>query len=347
MNRARCSKNGGVGTAEKVIGLVVLACLCAVLVWVLIRQAQFNPAVGGAHTDAAEFESGSEMASEVESGSAPVSTPTGFGRLAPDALVAMGEPEQFDQDTLSDKIDGKAELYLACGFELMRCQRFALKSAPELWLEWFEYDMGDPHNAFAVYSQQRRAGAEPLELTPYAYRAKNGLYYVAGRYYVEALAAEPDQRLVSAMLEMAKKHVSGLPEAQQPLVELGLFPARDLIPHSHVLQLKSAFGFERFTKVFTARYSTGGAETLAFVAPLGDRRTAETVAREYNAFLIANGGRSVNAPDIPGAAAVELYGGLELVFPVGAHVAGVHAATNQPAAIAVAKSLFEHISRAQ
>lgn len=347
MNRARSGRNGGVGIAETIIGVVVLLCLCAVLVWVLIQQAHFNPALGGVHSDAAGVEPGSETESLVESRSGQAPAVFGFTQLAPDTLVAMGAPEQFDQDTLSDKIDGKAELYLACGFELLRCQRFALKSAPDLWLEWFEYDMGDSHNAFAVYSQQRRAGAEPLELTPYAYRAKNGLYYVAGRYYVEALAVEPDRRLVSAMLEMAKKHVSALPDAQQPLPELELFPARDLIPYSHVLQLKSAFGFERFSSVFTARYATGGAETLAFVAPQEDRRTAETIAREYSAFLIANGGRAVSAPDIPGAAAVELYGGLELVFPVGAHVAGVHAATNHPAAVAVARSLFEHISQVQ
>ena len=71
---------------------------------------------------------------------------------------------RYDAATLSDKINGKAELYLAAGFERLECRRFALADDPAGWLERFVYTMRAAPGAFAVYSQQRRPQAQPLTL---------------------------------------------------------------------------------------------------------------------------------------------------------------------------------------
>ena len=62
----------------------------------------------------------------------------------------------YDSISLSDKINGKAELYLAAGFARLETQRFALTDNPGQWMERYLYDMGQHANAFSVFSAQRR-----------------------------------------------------------------------------------------------------------------------------------------------------------------------------------------------
>jgi hypothetical protein len=57
----------------------------------------------------------------------------------PDTLNILSAPEQFDDAGLSDKIDGKAELYLAAGFKQLQCQRFSEKGKSDLWMEIFVF----------------------------------------------------------------------------------------------------------------------------------------------------------------------------------------------------------------
>ena len=86
----------------------------------------------------------------------------GFKPLAP--------IESYGPETLSDKIDGKADLYLPAGFKEMSCRKFNLDTAADkAFVEVFIYDMGSAANAFAVFSGQRRPGSPNIPLTANAY----------------------------------------------------------------------------------------------------------------------------------------------------------------------------------
>ena len=71
-------------------------------------------------------------------------------------MEPLSPPETFDAEKLSEKIDGKAGLYLSAGFKSLTCRRYKKPDNPDLWLEIFFYDMGNIINSFAVYSMQRR-----------------------------------------------------------------------------------------------------------------------------------------------------------------------------------------------
>ncbi len=319
----------------------VLVCLLAVAVGVLVRQARFNPAV----RVASRAWSGA-LAEPVGLGAEPVQAQAeGFSRYAPPGLVEFGPLEQFDEDTLSDKIDGKADLYLSSGFRQLRCQRFALAGQEDAWFEWFVYDMGALPHAFAVYSIQRRPDATQLELTEFAYATKNAVYFVCGQFYIEAVAAEPSEPLTRAMLEMARNFVTAMAPGPMHLAELELFPAENMVPHSQALQVATAFGFEKFRNVFTAKYDAGSERVLAYLTVLGEPQEAANLAQEYYRFLIANGGRAVElASPLSSAKMVTLLDSYELVFSHGNIVGGVHAAQSKEAAAEVAAKLLSHIA---
>ncbi len=98
-------------------------------------------------------------------------TPT--ANIIPVGFQTMGDKEIFDEKTLSDKIDGKADLYLDCGFKKLECQKYVSAKDSKIWYEVYTYDMGNSRNAFAVYSNQRRPGSKDISIAQFGYKTEN------------------------------------------------------------------------------------------------------------------------------------------------------------------------------
>lgn len=319
---------------ETFTGFVILLVLAAIGVGVFLKQFRFSPAI----LSPAVLNATNTPAGQAHTGELVLAA-----FLAP-GMTPMGADERYHADNLSDKIDGKAELYLQAGFALMRCQRFAGKNNPGSWMEAFVYDMGNPRNAFAVFSGQRRAGAEKLSLTDFAYRTKNAVFFAHGRYYVELVAALEDRQTDAAMLAFARGFIAKTTVSKEQINELALFAPERLRAESVVLLAADAFGFAGFNNVFTASYGEGNAETTAFLSLRGTPEEAARLSAAYYDFLTRNGGAKMEPPaNIPNAGLVKIMEAFELIFSAGRAVAGVHAAESRTAAEKLAVALSKHI----
>ena len=312
------------------MGSVLLLLLAAIATGVFLSQFSFNPAVLVMREVAAPQKSAGSVAGVVS--------------WLPPELKEFGPLESFTPDNLYDKIDGKAELYLAAGVVGMRCQRFALTGADDQWLEWSVYDMGKLPQAFSVFSTQRRSEGESLDLTDYAYRTQNALYFVAGSNYVEAVASSPDERLMNAMLELAKHFVAASPPSSERLPEFQLFPTENIEPGSQTLQSTDAFGFDKFKNVFTAQYRIGDADVMGFITSCANPEAAATLSAAYRSFLLNNGGKKLETAASDFGAPVEIMGTVELVFTSGNRVAGVHSAPSLAVALELAQRLNKSLA---
>jgi hypothetical protein len=324
------------GLPETCVGSVILLVLVIVAAGVFVKQF---------HYDRAMFLAAAPSVGAVKPSAS--STATGSFVDLPGELTPLSAPETFTPDNLYDKIDGKAELYLSAGVLGMRCQRLALKNDPNTWLEFFLYDMDNLRQSFAVYSMQQRADAQPLDMTTYAYKTKNALFFCCGRYYVEAVAASPTEAMMAAMLSVSRLFVAKNPPQETHLAEPDLFPSENLVPNSYMFQPADAFGFDKFKNVFSAKYRVNGAEVMVFltIRPTAEEATALSTA--YQQFLLANGGRKLPATGkVPAANLAEMLGSAELVFSHGNVVGGVHAAPSAEAAEQMAALLYEKISEA-
>jgi hypothetical protein len=332
-----CNERGG---TERWAGFIVLLCLAGIATGVFLKQFSFNPAVLVA-TAAAPAPAASRPAASAPNESLPT---------LPPELSALSAPETFTADNLYDKIDGKADLYLIAGFVGLRCQRLALKATNDAWMEWFVYDMGTLPQAFSVFSVQRRAEAQSLDLTPFAYQTQNSLYFVSGRYYVEAVTAMPTEPMMAAMLAMARQFVAANPPGAAEIPELKLFPPDNLEAGSQGSQVADAFGFDGFTNVFTAKYrlpdSATNAEVLAFFEITKTSADAVALRDAYRSFLLANGGKETEAGNTASLGkTIEFMGNIEVVFSEGKAVAGVHAAPDAASATKVAQLLADRLRK--
>jgi Family of unknown function (DUF6599) len=312
------------------IALSALACLLAIAAGLLWSQSRFNPAVVNFLQGAADRAKGLPAAPVSAEPILPLS----------EGLSPLTPPEHFDRETLSDKIDGKAELYLSAGFVRLDCQRLALADRPDLWVEVFIYDMGSFENAYAVFSAQRRADAAMLDFAEFAYRAENALFFVHGPFYLEMIASGTDDRLRTSMDALARAFIRSRAVAQAAIAEHDLFPKSGRVENSIRLIPADAFGVAGLDRVFTATYTLGGAEVTAFLSRRADAQQAAAQAGAYVDFLKTYGGE-VKASDepVPGGTVVAILDMVEVVFAQGPFMAGVHEAPDRDRTLMLAREL--------
>ena len=298
--------------------------LGAVLLWLFIAQARFSPA-----------------ASIAVSTAGSVTTP---GRATqpdlispwPATLRPMSAAEVFSPTTLSDKIDGKAEVYLPAGVVSLRCQRVALAGAPQTWFEAFVFDMGKPANAFSVFSSQRRPDVADLSLGDYAYRAGNELAFVHGRFYVELVATDEAPATIAAATALARAYIGATAVAAHADVgaDEARFPHEGLVAGCVTLLSADVFGFDGLKDVFAAQYRDGADEFTLFVARRGSAQDASAAAAALVRFFVTDcGGREIGRLQAPaGAVIIDSGGSFDGVFAAGAFLAGVHQAPSRESA---------------
>ena len=254
----------------------------------------------------------------------------------PEGMSALTAPEIFDAKTLSDKINGKAELYLSAGFKELQSQRFGEDSSPERWFEIFIFDMDTPENAFAVYSSQKREDAIPLELGRYAYGTANAFFWIHGAYYLELIATEDSENARTRMQQIAESFnrttaadVSTVPESE-------LFPAKGLDQNSITLIPSDAFGLQNFDSVLVAEYDLEDQRLSAYISNRGSSEAAEQMAENYRQFLVAFGGKELETEE---HFVIEILEAYEVIFTIGPYMAGVHEAADQKQALSLAQAI--------
>jgi hypothetical protein len=321
------------GAAETGIGIFLLVFLAGIAGWVYSTQSHFDPG----------FYSSAIMKDGIDQGrrnSLPPPDSSPVPSYLPETLIPIGPEETFDSETLSDKIDGKAELYLSSGFVKLSARRFARKTDPKKWLELFIFVMDDPTRAFSVYSTQKRKDALPVDFSASAYATEDALFFANGPDYVEIISSSRD--LAGEMTALGKNFIESRPEYAVRQTEPSLFPPESLDESSVSLIMSDVFGFSGLDRVYTARYGPENDQVTAFISKRRDPEEAAALAVAYGRFLLDNGGvESGELTGMPDSKIYKVFDTYEVVLHRGEFLAGAHEADS----IERAKDVTSRISR--
>lgn len=369
------ARERSISNAQRMASLAVLAALCLLAAWLLAARRELNPAVevalrapapGAGAVQAAQAGAaaapGAAGASALEA--AAPGAKASLASLLPDGLPglrALAPAEAFTPASLSDKIDGKAELYLAAGFAAMACRSYQAQTGQTTRIEVSLYRMKSQDAAFAVFSGQRRPGAAQSGLAKNAYLTENALFLASGADYLEVIA---DRSGAKAQLEtLARAVLAGLGtgaaaggkagETGGKAKETGvqpqdLFPRAGLKADSLRLAVADAFGCQGLTNVYTAEYdatptSAGGGAT-AFLSRRASAAEAQGLAKTYQKFLTDNGYAAIDSKNAPagapaGTVVLVMEGSVEVLLVRGMFLAGAHDAPDLGAALKLAAAL--------
>lgn len=244
-------------------------------------------------------------------------------------MEQLSPPETFDTETLSEKIDGKAELYLSTGFKSLTCQRYKKEDDPDLWLEIFIYDMGNVLNSFAVYSMQRRENSLDLDLSRFSYKTENALFFVWNNYYVEIVASKSSVFLMDSMTVFSREFIKKTGTREEAIPEINSFPADNLDTKSISLLTSNAFGFDRLNMVFTADYKTRNGKIKVFISNRKNPAEAKDLSKSYSGFLVSLGGKTLKSDmKLEDFVIIEIMDEYEIIFTNGSFLAGMHSAND-------------------
>jgi len=328
-------ENKNTSRRQTFLSMVILSILMVIAVSIFIIQSHFNPAV--LKKDAFLQESNKEKPS-------PQLVSNAYFVPLPEGLQPLTETEIFDAKNLSDKINGKAELYLSSGFTRLVSQRFRDEREPDLWMETFVYDMGNSQNAFSVFSAQRRQDAKSLALTQYAYRTPNALFLTHGRYYLEIITSKVSGQMPPSLKIMAETFIHNTPVETTVINETELFPKQKLVENSIALISSNAFGYDGFNQIYTAEYEVDDHRLMAYLSHRKTPVEAKELVSAYTKFLLAYGGKNIEIQmPIKGARLIEILDAYEIVFPHGSYLAGIREATTIDEAKTLATRLYHRI----
>jgi hypothetical protein len=320
-----------VGPTQKLVGYSILATLGLIAIWLFIQQSHFNPAVTVALR-------GAKAQGTIQGGAGQA--PAATAALIPEVpgFTPLAPAQSFGPDNLSDKIDGKAELYLSAGFKEMSCRSFNVADPGKAYVEVFVYDMGSAPNAFAVFSGQRRPGSPNIPLTANAYTTSNALYFTQGPFYVEIVADRASEALQKSLQAYAGALLAKMPsEGKGAPTKADLLPREGLTSDSVRLNASDVFGLEGFNNVFTGEYTLKNGTATAFLAERDTPDQAQADAKRYREFLAANGYQKIQSPATPeGIEVLKLDNSYEIILVQGRILAGVHDASSLEAALDLA-----------
>ncbi|MHC4816642.1 MAG: DUF6599 family protein [Planctomycetota bacterium] len=199
----------------------------------------------------------------------PLTTPGGWPR---------GEIERYDADSLFEKINGKADAYLALAFEALAFASYARPDDPATYIDVYLYDMQAPLHAYGVYRAQRSGNEQALDAGGEAGAVGASVFARKDRFYFEVIASGGDAAAEARAL--ARAIAQALPTEHDPVTDPAYLPRAGLQSVRYVRE--SGLGIDALTDAFLAVYADG---TQVVVARPASPEAACKEALESFAFL--------------------------------------------------------------
>jgi hypothetical protein len=202
-------------------------------------------------------------------------------RLTPEGWVLYDKVGSFTAANLYERINGRAELYLSYDVLSLTIATYERKSNIEDFLEISVYDMGEPTNAFGIFSMERSPGETPIDLGRISYCSDANCYIWKGTYYIIVVASNTTKEFKRLSLEIANKVTTLLSDSGEPVWGRSAFPSDALIPDSVQYFKVDAMGLEFMQDTYTAKYRRGDTKVAVFLSQKESPEAARNTAERY------------------------------------------------------------------
>lgn len=278
--------------------------------------------------------------------SKPSSVPaqTSLARLlenaAPDGWVRVGAVEQYTPQSLYEKIDGLADLFLS--YDVVGLSVANYKKSPEsqVLLEAYIYDMGTPTNAFGVFSVERSPNEPRVDIGREAYHSDASVFIWTGQYYLKIIASDATDELAKVGLALAGGLARSLSDSGRHVWGLKALPQANLVPRSQRYFRVDAMGLDFMRDTYTAQYRRGEAVVDAFLSRQDTPEAAGATIERYVAHA-RKYGRAAETLVAGGMKLIRCDMGrtFDVIFAKGRLVAGVTAVGDSGLAVQAAIDL--------
>jgi hypothetical protein len=208
-----------------------------------------------------------------------------------------GKPLLYDRETLSDRINGEAELYFPYGFEHMAAARYVPPKKSGTGMDVEIYRMGSLLDAFGMYANYRQKEGKKLSVGADSNLSGSQFYLYRERHFVHIQITGGDGGDTNTLTECAKSVAALLPGRDDRPQELLTLNQPELVKGSERYLPQSLLGYDFLNKGLMADAVVNGT-TFQIFRLLGTTTAAATSAFEANRALLTqvrveSGGKSL------------------------------------------------------
>ena len=356
-----------VGAGEKLAGLIILMLLAAIVaayVWQARTDTAYlfvadgtaetgreasSPTVQPAGGMAVALDGHALSDNMAAQGRGHAADDSGGANPFPDAgIEGWQRPAQvsrFTPETLYQKIDGRADLYVQYRVVGLTFGAYAGTNDPDHAIDVYWYDMGEPQNALGIYRAESPEQPAAAGIGQQSYAAEGAVFFIKAGSYVQVLPAFPDAGDAAAALEIARRIAPLIEDRTSDLWALDVLPRAGRIEDSFEYLSENAFGLSFLSNVYTAEYDRDGGRVTLFVHRENDEAAALPLLDQYRAYFEQNGEVLWTDPD-PARRLVagQAFGVIDVVFAKGRYFGGASGADDLATAKEAATKFFENLS---
>ncbi|RPJ37101.1 MAG: hypothetical protein EHM27_14100 [Deltaproteobacteria bacterium] len=169
----------------------------------------------------------------------------------------------FSPDNLYDYINGAADLYLTYEFKELQVGEYNRDDKASVIVEIYRH--GSPTNAFGIYSQERLANADFLDIGSQGYYEEKVLNFLSGSYYVKISSANTSKKDREILSRFARETAEKLGGEKGFPALLAAFPEEGKVKNAEKFIGKNFLGYSFFPSAFIADYQAAGQKFKLFI----------------------------------------------------------------------------------
>lgn len=234
----------------------------------------------------------------------------------------------FDPTNLWEKINGRAEAYLAYDFRKMTFGTYRSAAKSTDIVDAFVYEMGDATKAFGIYQSERPSNATSAKVGGDGYASASGLFFSKGKAYVQIIGGESSALTAEQYLQIGQAIAAGIADEGGQQWADKMLPADGRVEGSLEFLTEDVFSLDFMHDVFSARYRDGETETVLFIHQAADSKAAAELFAKYADSVVTMGGKVLSREENEqgGYAEGDIVGEFDIIFWKGRYFGGANAA---------------------
>ena len=264
--------------------------------------------------------------------------------FTPAGWQIFGTAKQFGKENLWEQINGRASFFLAYDMVRMTFVSFVNSSNASQFIDLSIYDMGNPTNAFGVFSSERSQEAPAVELGRAAYRSEASYFIWKGRYYIRVISSETTDSFKQTGMALARRVTETLTDSGEPVWGLTDLPPAGQIPRSVRYIKINAMGLDFMHDTYTADYRNGDKIVTVFLSKYDSAKSARQTVARYIEYA-NNFGEGVDEMTVNGVELVtcDMGGMYDVVFHNGQLMGGVSSVEDRDLAVRSVIELWKQL----
>ncbi len=224
-----------------------------------------------------------------------------------------GKPVFYDRDTLSDRINGEAELYFPYGFDRMAAARYVPRRKSSAGLDVEIYRMGSNLDAFGIYANYRQKEGRSVAVGAESNLSGSQLFFYQNRHFVHIQITGSEKASPNTLAECAKTIAARLPGNVNRPQELAPFKRPEIVKGSERYLPQSLLGYDFLNKGIMAEAVLGGKNFQIFRLLGGTSESASNALERFKSQLTGEKTEKVESDTTFLEGQDQLYGSVMLM----------------------------------